>query len=114
MEDDFAGFEVTPLTWSPLLSFVTRNLPPPEALTMATPCEQCGLVGDNMLCLGDNRVFCGRYANGCMAAHVTKDSVACKMALSFMDLSIWDYVQVSQRVTYIIYHSMRIQAAVDA
>jgi hypothetical protein len=66
---------------------------PDSTLSMETPCECCGKAGDVMLCLGDNRVFCSRYANGCMLKHV--EDVPCKLVLSFLDLSVWDYSQNS-------------------
>jgi len=85
-----AGFEVTPLTWSPILHTINSELPPVD-LSLKTPCGMCGHVGDVMLCLGDNGVFCGRYANGCMLKHI--EEIDCKIAISFRDLSIWDYEQ---------------------
>ena len=87
---DEKGFRVQPLTSSAHLKDVTLTLPGPE-LSIDSPCSVCGAVGDNLLCLGDNTVLCSRNVNGCMAAHAT--SCRCPLALSFLDLSIWDYGQ---------------------
>lgn len=45
-----------------------------------------------MISLMDNRVFCGRYANGCMIKHCAE--LPCKIVMGFRDLSVWDYEQV--------------------
>lgn len=89
------GFRIRPLTSSPLVNTVTTKLPD-NTLSMNTKCELCGLdTGDVMICLGDNKVFCSRYANGCMLKHIEKEEVPCKLVLSFLDLSVWDYSQDS-------------------
>jgi hypothetical protein len=127
------GFQVMPITWSPFLRTISSEMPP-ASLSMKTPCERCNHVGsvgiflaaledppvdallpirktirDCMLNLGDNRVFCGRHANGCMLTHCGVDGgaasstdsagsissgSACPIVVSFLDLSVWDYSQV--------------------
>ena len=74
----------------------------PEGLTLDSPCEGCGHVGDNMLCLGDNRVLCGRHASGCMVRHVQSDASRCPLVLSFLDLSVWDYGQDAYLDTFTV------------
>lgn len=86
------GTQVTPLVWSPHLREVSAAALPPS-LSLLSPCEECGVVGDVCLALGDHRVLCGRYANGCMLQHAARPATRCKLALSFADLSVWDYTQ---------------------
>ena len=69
-----AGFEVTPLTWSPTLGDIAQV---PGTISFDAPCEGCGMSGDVLMCLGDNSIRCGRYANGCMVSHAA--SVKCKV-----------------------------------
>ena len=69
----FEGIEVVPLTWSPHLAAIRTPPSPSTGIDLNTPCEKCGHVGDVMICLGDNRIFCGRHANGCMLAHCGVD-----------------------------------------
>ena len=142
MSEDFAGFEITPLSSSPCLPSIAS---PPEGssgITLDTPCEECGHVGDVslrrtethrqppdfnpshdarccqslarqvMICLGDNRILCGRHhpAKGCMLRHCTQASEAhpCPLVMSFMDLSIWDYSQDAYLDMFNIVRSTRI------
>ena len=90
-DDAFAGFEVVPLTSSPMLHAIASEPPSRENFILELACESCGFQGDCMLNLGDNKVFCGRHANGCMMRHC--QSSPCPIVISFLDLSIWDYCQ---------------------
>jgi len=85
----FGGFEVVPKTSSPSLGAICRELP--VGLSMQSPCEACGVRGDVMVSLFDNRVLCGRHANGCALKYCPQ--APCKLVLSFLDLSVWDYGQ---------------------
>mmetsp|Transcript_53370 Transcript_53370/g.72940 ORF Transcript_53370/g.72940 Transcript_53370/m.72940 type:complete len:548 (-) Transcript_53370:307-1950(-) len=53
-----------------------------------------------MVCLGDLEILCGRQVNACMINHVERDDVPCKIALSFLDLSVWDYTQEAYLDTF--------------
>ena len=46
-----------------------------------------------MICLGNNRVLCGRRANGCMLSHIDSKGCRCKLALDFVDLNVFDFFQ---------------------
>lgn len=85
------GFLVTPLPASPSAQFVAATLP--ASVSLDAPCEECGHVGDNMICLGDNRILCGRLVQQHAMRHCTREGMRCKLAMSFLDLSVWDYEQ---------------------
>jgi hypothetical protein len=112
--DDFEGFAITPLTWSPHLSSVCVPPAPDSDISIDAPCSRCGFVGESLMCLGDNKILCGRYANGCMLAHCgggggggssTSGAASaeeppssfpvCPLVMSFNDCSIHDYSQDS-------------------
>ena len=54
------------------------------------PCESCGNIGENWVCLICSVVMCSRYVNNHMVDHnVQSDHM---LVLSFSDLSVWCYV----------------------
>jgi len=64
----------------------------PDAAASAwlkTPCQECGAVGENMLCLECHAVFCGRYVKQHSLAHA--DASKHKLVMGLADMSVWCY-----------------------
>lgn len=80
-------FAVTPLPWCPHLDTVTPV--PRGRIDTGAPCEECGDVTENWICLVCYKVFCSRFVNEHMLMHgVMEEHLMC---LSFSDLSVWCY-----------------------
>uniref|UniRef100_UPI00398F7FA9 histone deacetylase 6 n=1 Tax=Pristiophorus japonicus TaxID=55135 RepID=UPI00398F7FA9 len=80
-------YAVAPLLWCPHLEMVR-----PAAdydLDLDLPCEECGSVTENWLCLTCFQVHCGRYVNEHMVLHAMNYNHL--VVLSFSDLSAWCY-----------------------
>lgn len=54
------------------------------------PCESCGNIGENWVCLICSVVMCSRYVKSHMVAHNAQSGHM--LVLSFSDLSVWCYV----------------------
>ncbi|XP_066212385.1 histone deacetylase 6 isoform X1 [Saccopteryx leptura] len=80
-------YAVTPLPWCPHLVAVC---PIPEAgLDVTQPCQDCGALQENWLCLSCYEVYCGRYINAHMLQH--HEGSGHPLVLSYVDLSTWCY-----------------------
>ncbi|XP_055999659.1 histone deacetylase 6-like isoform X2 [Ostrea edulis] len=80
-------FAVTPLTWCPHLETVTPV--PRGQIDTGAPCEDCGDVSENWVCLVCYKIYCSRFVNEHMLMHGVMEQHL--MCLSFSDLSIWCY-----------------------
>lgn len=54
------------------------------------PCESCGNIGENWVCLICSVVMCSRYVKSHMVDHNAQSGHM--LVLSFSDLSVWCYV----------------------
>ncbi|XP_010604661.1 histone deacetylase 6 isoform X3 [Fukomys damarensis] len=80
-------YAVTPLPWCPHLVAV---LPPSAAnVDVTQPCEDCGTLLENWLCLSCYQVYCSRYVNAHMVRH--HEASGHPLVLSYVDLSTWCY-----------------------
>lgn len=80
-------YAVTPLPWCPDLVAVC---PIPEAgLDVTQPCQDCGVLQENWVCLSCYQVYCGRYINAHMVRH--HEGSGHPLVLSYADLSAWCY-----------------------
>ncbi|XP_042124668.1 protein deacetylase HDAC6 isoform X2 [Peromyscus maniculatus bairdii] len=80
-------YAVTPLSWCPHLTAVCPI--PAEGLDVAQPCETCGTVQENWVCLTCYQVYCSRYVNSHMVHH--HEASQHPLVLSCVDLSTWCY-----------------------
>ncbi|KAM7134140.1 protein deacetylase HDAC6 isoform 2-T3 [Macrochelys suwanniensis] len=80
-------YAVTPLPWCPHLDSLQPL--PPAGLDVLAPCEECGSLGENWVCLACYQVLCGRYVNQHMLAHGSLSGHP--LVLSYADLSVWCY-----------------------
>mmetsp|Transcript_24788 Transcript_24788/g.49326 ORF Transcript_24788/g.49326 Transcript_24788/m.49326 type:complete len:173 (-) Transcript_24788:114-632(-) len=86
-------FQVMPETSSPNVPSHISSGPwiTDECASMLSrPCESCGDVGENWVCLQTRKVLCSRYRNGCAVRHATAQDL-CALHLSTVDLSVWDH-----------------------
>ncbi|XP_064607029.1 histone deacetylase 6-like [Liolophura sinensis] len=82
-----AMYAVQPVPWCPHLDTVQPL--PAQGLNTADPCENCGNVGENWVCLVCYKVYCSRFVNEHMVLHgVTANHL---VVLSYADLSVWCY-----------------------
>ncbi|XP_059108968.1 histone deacetylase 6 isoform X3 [Peromyscus eremicus] len=81
-------YAVTPLSWCPHLTAVCPI--PAEGLDVAQPCETCGTVQENWVCLTCYQVYCSRYVNSHMVHH--HEASEHPLVLSCVDLSTWCYL----------------------
>lgn len=85
--DQAMFYTVTPLPWCPHLAAVC---PIPEAgLDVTQPCQDCGELQENWVCLSCYEVYCSRYVNAHMLQH--HDASGHPLVLSYVDLSTWCY-----------------------
>ncbi|XP_039699672.1 protein deacetylase HDAC6 isoform X2 [Pteropus medius] len=85
--DQVMFYAVTPLPWCPHLVAVC---PIPEAgLDVTQPCQDCGALQENWVCLSCYEVYCGRYISAHMLQHYKVSGHP--MVLSYVDLSTWCY-----------------------
>ncbi|KAK2491645.1 hypothetical protein MC885_012756, partial [Smutsia gigantea] len=85
--DQAMFYAVTPLPWCPDLVAVC---PIPEAgLDVTQPCQDCGVLQENWVCLSCYQVYCGRYINAHMLQH--HEGSGHPLVLSYTDLSAWCY-----------------------
>nr|KAF6435552.1 histone deacetylase 6 [Rousettus aegyptiacus] len=85
--DQVMFYAVTPLPWCPHLVAVC---PIPEAgLDVTQPCQDCGALQENWVCLSCYEVYCGRYISAHMLQHY--EGSGHPMVLSYVDLSTWCY-----------------------
>ncbi|ELK03432.1 histone deacetylase 6 [Pteropus alecto] len=85
--DQVMFYAVTPLPWCPHLVAVC---PIPEAgLDVTQPCQDCGALQENWVCLSCYEVYCGRYISAHMLQHYEVSGHP--MVLSYVDLSTWCY-----------------------
>lgn len=79
---------VIPQPWCPHLETGVAPLPP-GGLDTSMPCQDCGAVNENWVCLQCYKVFCGRYVSEHMLMHGLETNHL--MVLSYADLSAWCY-----------------------
>ncbi|KAM6143529.1 protein deacetylase HDAC6 [Erethizon dorsatum] len=80
-------YAVTPLPWCPHLVVVRPT--PAASLDVTQPCEDCGTLQENWLCLSCYQVYCSRYVNAHMVQH--HEASGHPLVLSYIDLSTWCY-----------------------
>ncbi|XP_077002189.1 protein deacetylase HDAC6 isoform X2 [Tamandua tetradactyla] len=80
-------FAVTPLSWCPHLVAVCPT--PAVGLDVTQPCQDCGTLQENWVCLSCYQVHCGRYINAHMMQH--HEDSGHPLVLSYVDLSTWCY-----------------------
>uniref|UniRef100_A0A8C9KJ01 UBP-type domain-containing protein n=1 Tax=Panthera tigris altaica TaxID=74533 RepID=A0A8C9KJ01_PANTA len=85
--DQAIFYAVTPLPWCPHLVAVC---PIPESgLDVTQPCQDCGTLQENWVCLSCYQVYCGRYVSAHMLQH--HEGSGHPLVLSYVDLSTWCY-----------------------
>ncbi|XP_025324517.1 histone deacetylase 6 isoform X3 [Canis lupus familiaris] len=85
--DQVVLYAVTPLPWCPHLVAVC---PIPESgLDVTQPCQDCGVLQENWVCLSCYQVYCGRYISAHMLHH--HEDSGHPLVLSYVDLSTWCY-----------------------
>nr|XP_035966801.1 histone deacetylase 6 isoform X2 [Halichoerus grypus] len=85
--DQVMFYAVTPLPWCPHLVAVR---PIPESgLDVTQPCQDCGTLQENWVCLSCYQVHCGRYISAHMLQH--HEVSGHPLVLSYVDLSTWCY-----------------------
>ncbi|XP_019485164.1 PREDICTED: histone deacetylase 6 isoform X1 [Hipposideros armiger] len=85
--DQAMFYAVTPLSWCPHLVAVC---PIPEAgLDVTQPCQDCGALQENWVCLSCYEVYCSRYISAHMLQH--HEGSGHPLVLSYVDLSTWCY-----------------------
>uniref|UniRef100_A0A8C4MUA6 Protein deacetylase HDAC6 n=1 Tax=Equus asinus asinus TaxID=83772 RepID=A0A8C4MUA6_EQUAS len=80
-------YAVTPLPWCPHLVAVSPI--PDTGLDVTQPCQDCGALQENWVCLSCHQVYCGRYINAHMLQH--HEGSGHPLVLSYVDLSTWCY-----------------------
>ncbi|PVD24115.1 hypothetical protein C0Q70_14585 [Pomacea canaliculata] len=80
-------YAVQPLPWCPHLNSVQPL--PQEGLDTHAPCQDCGDLKENWVCLTCYKVLCSRFVQEHMAGH-SKDE-GHPLVLSYRDLSVWCY-----------------------
>ncbi|XP_078342016.1 protein deacetylase HDAC6-like isoform X3 [Crassostrea virginica] len=80
-------YAVTPLPWCPHLETVTPL--PQGGISTTAPCQDCGDVSENWICLVCYKVYCSRFVNEHMLMHGVMETHL--MCLSFSDISVWCY-----------------------
>ena len=86
-EKDLGGFfAVSPKTDCPHIRDIYPNMIDKR---ITSPCQECGDIKENWICLQCGSIFCSRYVNEHMAQH--NESSSHPIALSFTDLSFWCY-----------------------
>ncbi|XP_013363619.1 PREDICTED: histone deacetylase 6 isoform X2 [Chinchilla lanigera] len=80
-------YAVTALPWCPHL--VAVHPTPAASLDVTQPCEDCGALQENWLCLSCYQVYCSRYVNAHMVRH--HEASGHPLVLSYVDLSTWCY-----------------------
>ncbi|KAM9667574.1 protein deacetylase HDAC6 isoform 6-T13 [Dama dama] len=85
--DQVMFYAVRPLLWCPHLAAVC---PIPETgLNVTQPCQDCGTLQENWVCLSCYQVYCGRYISAHMLQH--HEGSGHPLVLSYADLSAWCY-----------------------
>uniref|UniRef100_A0A452R543 Protein deacetylase HDAC6 n=1 Tax=Ursus americanus TaxID=9643 RepID=A0A452R543_URSAM len=85
--DQVAFYAVTPLPWCPHL--VAVGPIPESGLDVTQPCQDCGTLRENWVCLSCYQVYCGRYVSAHMLQHHGVSGHP--LVLSYVDLSTWCY-----------------------
>uniref|UniRef100_A0A8D2DMH3 Protein deacetylase HDAC6 n=1 Tax=Sciurus vulgaris TaxID=55149 RepID=A0A8D2DMH3_SCIVU len=85
--DQAIYYAVTPLSWCPHLVAVCPT--PVAGLDINQPCEDCGTLEENWVCLSCYQVYCSRYVNAHMVQH--HEASGHPLVLSYTDLSAWCY-----------------------
>uniref|UniRef100_A0A8C0LDB1 Protein deacetylase HDAC6 n=1 Tax=Canis lupus dingo TaxID=286419 RepID=A0A8C0LDB1_CANLU len=68
----------------------SRVCPIPESgLDVTQPCQDCGVLQENWVCLSCYQVYCGRYISAHMLHH--HEDSGHPLVLSYVDLSTWCY-----------------------
>jgi|GEM_PF-203100 len=94
LEDvDIVGFKVQALTWSNSLSEENIGDEIPSINVLESNCGDCGDVVENWMCLKCFQVFCARNRNQHMLEHFQESGHS--IAISFSDLSVWDFKEDS-------------------
>ncbi|XP_042525135.1 histone deacetylase 6 isoform X3 [Dipodomys spectabilis] len=85
--DEDLFYAVTPMPWCPHLGAVCPI--PAAGLNVNQPCDTCGTMEENWVCLSCYKVYCSRYINGHMVSHY--EASQHPLVLSCVDLSSWCY-----------------------
>lgn len=85
--DQAIFYAVTPLPWCPHLVAVCPT--PESGLDVTQPCQDCGTLQENWVCLSCYQVYCGRYVSAHMLQH--HEGSGHPLVLSYVDLSTWCY-----------------------
>nr|XP_012416611.1 PREDICTED: histone deacetylase 6 [Odobenus rosmarus divergens] len=85
--DQVMFYAVTPLPWCPHL--VAVHPIPESGLDVTQPCQDCGTLQENWVCLSCYQVHCGRYVSAHMLQH--HEVSGHPLVLSYVDLSTWCY-----------------------
>ncbi|XP_025108534.1 histone deacetylase 6-like [Pomacea canaliculata] len=101
-------YAVQPLPWCPHLNSVQPL--PQEGLDTHAPCQDCGDLKENWVCLTCYKVLCSRFVQEHMAGH-SKDE-GHPLVLSYRDLSVWCY-DCNEYVDNKITHPMKNAAHED-
>ncbi|XP_041347489.1 histone deacetylase 6-like [Gigantopelta aegis] len=80
-------YAVQPLPWCPHLDSVQPL--PQRGLDVEEPCEECGDLSENWVCLECYKVFCSRFVKEHMLFHGLESEH--RVVLSYADLSVWCY-----------------------
>ncbi|XP_034505171.1 histone deacetylase 6 isoform X2 [Ailuropoda melanoleuca] len=85
--DQVTFYAVIPLPWCPHL--VAVGPIPESGLDVTQPCQDCGTLQENWVCLSCYQVYCGRYVSAHMLQHHGVSGHP--LVLSYVDLSTWCY-----------------------
>ncbi|OMJ72973.1 hypothetical protein SteCoe_28457 [Stentor coeruleus] len=96
---DLGGFfAVHPRDDCPHIASILEN---PGERRISNPCQECGDLKENWICIQCGNIYCSRYVNGHMLEHNQNSSHP--IALSFTDLSFWCFACDS----YIVSNELR-------
>uniref|UniRef100_A0A5F9DLC4 Protein deacetylase HDAC6 n=1 Tax=Oryctolagus cuniculus TaxID=9986 RepID=A0A5F9DLC4_RABIT len=86
--DQAMFYAVTPMSWCPHLVAVSPK--PATGLNVTQPCQDCGTLEENWVCLSCYEVYCSRFVNAHMIQH--HEASGHPLVLSYVDLSAWCYL----------------------
>lgn len=86
--DQAVFYAVTPMSWCPHLVAVCPK--PATGLNVTQPCQDCGTLEENWVCLSCYQVYCSRFVNAHMIQH--HEASGHPLVLSYVDLSVWCYL----------------------
>lgn len=72
-----------------IIAFIYYRLIINNKANSINKCNDCNEIVENWICLGCNKLYCGRYVNKHMLQHY--NSTNHSIAISMLDLSLWCY-----------------------